>query len=61
MSNNLWEEILSGVPHDSILGSVLFNIFASNVFSVLSNTVFATYADNNTPQTAFQFPYQQDM
>ena len=31
------------------LGSLLFNIFVCDLFSVLSNIDFPSYADNNTP------------
>ena len=44
-----WEEILFGVPQSSILGPLLFNIFACDIFSVLSDVEFASYTDDNTP------------
>ena len=43
-----WEQILFGVPQGSILGSILCNIFLSDLFLVLKDTDFASYADNNT-------------
>ena len=43
-----WEEILFGVQQGSILGPIIFNIFLSDLFLVVKDTDFASYADDNT-------------
>ena len=43
-----WDEILFGVPQGSILEPILFDIFASDLFLVISNTDFSSYVDDNT-------------
>jgi hypothetical protein len=48
-SYSAWEEILFGVPQGSILGPLLFNIFICDLFFIMKDTEFASYADDNTP------------
>ena len=45
----MWQDILFGVLQGSILGSVLFNIFLTDLFVTLNNTEIANYADDTTP------------
>ena len=44
-----WQEILFGVPQGSILGPLLFNIFLCDLFMIMNEIEFASYADDNTP------------
>ena len=48
-SHSSGEEILFGVPQGSILRPILFNIFLCDMFFVLSQIDFASYANDNTP------------
>ena len=46
-----WQDILFGIPQGSLLGPLLFNIFLCNLFLIINNINFASYADDNTPYT----------
>ena len=44
-----WEEILFGVPQGPVLGTLLFNIFLCDLFFIMNENDFASYADDHTP------------
>ena len=46
-----WDRITKGVPQDSILGPLLFNIFLNDLFLFVSNASLSNYADDNTLYT----------
>ena len=49
MLQNSWEEFVFGIPQGSILGPLLFNIFLCDLFFIMKETDFLSYADDNTP------------
>ena len=46
-----WSEIISGVPHGSVLGLLRFNVYLSDLFMFIGDSSDANYADDSTPYT----------
>ena len=49
MSFISWEEIVFGAPQGSVLGHLLFKIFLCDIFFIMKETDFSSYADDHTP------------
>ena len=47
-SVSMWNEVITGAPQGSILGSLLFNIFLNDIFLFMSKRQLCNYADDNT-------------
>ena len=48
---SLFLEVLAGVPHGSILGPIVFNIFLNNFIFIFENENIFNFADDNTVTT----------
>ena len=46
-----YQRIITGVPQDSILGSLFFNIFINDLFLSIDKSALCNYADDNTLYT----------
>ena len=43
-----WSQLLKGVPRDSMLGPVLFNVCINDIFLFVKDSTIYNYADDNT-------------
>ena len=46
-----WEETIAGVPQQSVLGPLLFNVFLNDIFLCESKYFLGNYADDNVLST----------
>ena len=49
-----WQILQKGVPHGSIMGPLLFNIFINDIFYFIEHGTLYNYADDNTLSYADQ-------
>ena len=45
---NDWRKIIAGVPQESIMGHLLFNMFLNDIFFFLKDANLGSYAENST-------------
>ena len=50
-ASSSWDKILFGISQGSIVGTILFNIVLINLFLVVQDIDFTSYADNNSINT----------